>query len=94
MIAVYALAVVKAEQVEMFKNLSVELVAASRQDNGCVSYHCGAVAGKENHFAFVEQWKSLADLEAHTKQAHFTQAVEKFADLLSQPLEINVIELF
>ena len=94
MIAVYAVAVVKPEQLDTFKTLVNSLIATSRQDQGCVSYQLGAVAGKENTFAFVEQWQSMADLEAHTQQPHFTQAVEKFADLLSPPLEINVVELF
>lgn len=94
MIAVYAVAVVKADQVETFKAVAQPLIEGSRQDKGCISYHLGAVSGKENTFAFVEQWQSLADLELHTQQPHFTQAVEKFEDLLSQPLEINVVDLF
>lgn len=94
MIAVYAVAVVKPEHIDTFKTLVNSLIEASRQDKGCVSYQLGTVAGKENTFAFVEQWQSMVDLEAHTQQAHFTQAVEKFADLLSQPLDINVVELF
>lgn len=94
MIAVYAVAVVKAEHIETFKTVAKPLIEASRQDRGCVSYQLGAVSGKENTFAFVEQWQSPEDLELHTQQAHFIQAVEKFADLLSQPLDINVVELF
>ena len=39
-------------------------------------------------------WESDADLDLHTKQPHFTQAVEAFGELLAKDIEINVVELF
>ncbi|VEI47575.1 antibiotic biosynthesis monooxygenase [Actinobacillus equuli] len=86
MIAVYAVAVVKPEHIDTFKTLVNSLVEASRQDKGCVSYQLGTVAGKENTFAFVEQWQSMADLETHTQQVHFTQAVENLRIYLANHL--------
>lgn len=93
MIAVYATAVVKADKIAEFEAVVKPLIDVSLKDSGCVSYACGAVQGKENTYAFVEQWQSMADLESHMQQAHFIQAGEKLADLLAEPLDINVIDL-
>lgn len=93
MIAVYALCKVQADKISAFQAIVDELVAKSRQDQGCISYHCGKVVGQDTHFAFVEHWQSMADLQAHMTQPHFTEAGAKFAEVLSAELEISIIEL-
>ena len=47
-----------------------------------------------NTYTFIERWESDADLDLHTKQPHFAQAVEAFGELLAKDIEINVVELF
>lgn len=94
MIGVYAICEVKAEKLAEFETVAKNLVNASRPDKGCVSYDCGKVAGKANTYTFIERWESDADLDLHTKQPHFAQAVEAFGELLAKDIEINVVELF
>ncbi|AAU38669.1 MULTISPECIES: putative quinol monooxygenase [Basfia] len=92
MIAVYAIAKVKADKITAFEDVVKELVAKSRGDQGCISYACGSVQGKENTYTFIEQWQSMEDLKLHTQQPHFIEAGAKFADILSAELEINVVD--
>ena len=56
MLAIYAQCFVKAEKIAEFQQIANELTISSRQDTGCISYHCGQVQGQENTFAFVELW--------------------------------------
>lgn len=93
MIGVYAICEVKTDKTAEFETIMQSLVAASHQDKGCVSYDCGKVADKEATYTFIERWETQADLELHTKQPHFTQAVEAFNTVLAKDIEINVVEL-
>lgn len=91
MIAVYAICHAEAGKTAEFETVAKALIEASLKDQGCLSYVCGPVQSKENVYAFVEQWRSPEDLELHTQQPHFKQAADKFAGLLSRPIEINVV---
>lgn len=93
MIAVYAVCHVKADKTAEFEAFVKTLVSASRNDQGCIAYGCGPVQGQPNVYTFVEQWQSQQDLALHTQQAHFIDADAKFAELLSQPIEINIVDL-
>lgn len=93
MIAVYAVCHVKADKIAEFEVLAKNLIRASLNDQGCISYGCGVVQGQPNVYTFVEQWQSQQDLALHTQQAHFIDAGAKFAELLSQPIEINIVDL-
>ncbi|WGE33566.1 antibiotic biosynthesis monooxygenase [Actinobacillus genomosp. 1] len=93
MIAVYAVCHVKAEKIAEFEALAKTLVSASLNDQGCISYGCGAVQGQPKVYTFVEQWQSQQDLALHAQQAHFIDAGAKFAELLSQPIAINIVDL-
>lgn len=91
MIAVYAICHVETGKTAEFEAVAKTLIKASLKDQGCLSYVCGPVQGKENIYTFVEQWRSQEDLELHAEQSHFKQAADKFAGLLSRPIEINVV---
>ena len=93
MIAVYAVCHVKADKIAEFEALAKNLIRASLNDQGCISYGCGAVQGQPNVYTFVEQWQSQQDLALHAQQAHFIDAGAKFAELLSQPIAINIVDL-
>ncbi|WP_150539055.1 putative quinol monooxygenase [Actinobacillus vicugnae] len=93
MIAVYAVCYVKADKITQFEALAKSLISASLNDQGCISYGCGAVQGQSNVYTFVEQWQSQADLALHAQQTHFIEAGAQFSELLSQPIEINVVDL-
>ena len=42
-----------------------ELIKHTRQETGCVSYELQQNSEQANHYVFIEQWKSKADLEQH-----------------------------
>lgn len=94
MIAVYAIAHVKADKKQEFESIVKDLIKASSTDKGCVSYHCGSVQDKENTYTFIEQWQTMQDLQAHMKQPHFVNAVAKLKELTTEALDVNIVELF
>ena len=57
---------VKPGHMDRLKQATAELVAASRQEAGCVSY--GAAYAEDGVTAYiVEHWKDQAALDAHNK---------------------------
>ena len=67
---------VKPGHMDRLKQATAELVAASRQEAGCVSY--GAAYAEDGVTAYiVEHWKNQTALDAHNKTAHFIEGVKK-----------------
>lgn len=54
---------------------ALPLVAASREDAGCVSYDCFESATRPDVFLICETWKDQASLDAHMQTPHFKQYV-------------------
>ncbi|MFC6277220.1 putative quinol monooxygenase [Psittacicella hinzii] len=92
MILVYASCKVQATKVEKFKKLAAILEKASPSDKGCQFYRCGQEVGAENTFVFVERWDSMADLEAHMQQPHFTEYFPQIQEILEEPANIKLVE--
>jgi quinol monooxygenase YgiN len=62
------------------------LVAASRRDDGCISYRLYEDTELANDFVFIEEWESDDALQRHLATPHiaeFTQAVP--ATLVAPP---------
>ena len=93
MLAIYAQCFVKAEKIAEFQQIANELTISSRQDTGCISYHCGQVQGQENTFAFVELWQSQSALDAHLQTRHFQTALKAFDEILTAELDIQLVDL-
>ena len=66
MLTVLARFQVKAGQAARFQELCAELIAATRQEQGCVSYELFQDKADGNKFSFIEFWQSQADLDAHS----------------------------
>jgi len=92
MICVYAICHVKPECIQEFLKVAAELVDETRKEKDNMSYHLGQEIGVENVFTFIEQWKDDAALDLHVTLSHFTQAVGKFGNLLTAPLDIHKSE--
>lgn len=93
MIGVYAICRLQEGKNQDFEAIARELIEKSRQDKGCISYHCGKIIDKENVYAFTERWESQADLQLHMEQPHFAHAAKQLATVLAADLEISVLEL-
>lgn len=91
--AVYAICHVKPEAVAQFLQLAAELEQASAKDKGVIFYRCGKLDGSTSTYVFIEQWKSMADLELHMQQPHFTTNIPKIQELVSSPLEVNIVDI-
>ena len=81
MIHILAQFSVKEDKVSEFIELCKELVKESRQEEGCVAYNLEQNREKDNHFVFVEQWKSERDIEIHNASKHFTKIVPMLIEL-------------
>jgi quinol monooxygenase YgiN len=81
--------VARAEAVTDIRAIVLALAEKSRHENGCTVYDVLQNMAEPEVFLLVEEWESLAALEAHNKTAHFHEAVAKSAALLARPLEVG-----
>jgi quinol monooxygenase YgiN len=66
------------------------LLAASRAEEGNVSYDLFQEAGKEHSYMMVEVWKSPEAVDIHNKSSHFQAFGAKAKEFLAAPLGLNV----
>jgi 4-carboxymuconolactone decarboxylase len=64
----------------------VPVVAASRQEPGCINYDLHVDAADPDSFVIYENWVDQAALDAHFKQPHSVKLAAKLPDLLATPL--------
>ena len=91
MIHILAQFSVKEDKVSEFIELCKELVKESCQEEGCVAYNLQQNRKRENHFVFVEQWKSNEAIEKHNSSSHFTRIVPMLVEICEKA---PVIEVF
>ena len=68
--------------------LAEKLVAATRQEEGCLQYELLQEAGNDKHLIMQEAWSSQEALDAHSTSAHFTSIVPQLAALCAQPPQV------
>lgn len=73
---------VKPGQMEKLQQVTAELVQASVQEAGCVSYR-SAYAEDGVTAYIVEHWQDQAALDAHNQTRHFIEGVKKLQDTCS-----------
>ncbi|MDU8924258.1 putative quinol monooxygenase [Pasteurellaceae bacterium LIM206] len=93
MIGVYATCEVKADQKVAFEALVAQFIAESRGHQGVVSYDCGEVNGKPNHYCFIERWASQEALDVHLASPFFQTNAPKLTAMLVDGLNINTVAL-
>ena len=65
------------------------LIAATRQEDGCISYEMLQNLEDPYDLTFVEEWASQEALEAHFETEHFKTAVARAGELLTAPPDIR-----
>lgn len=80
---------VSTEQVLAITN---ELVAKSRQDEGCKGYDLFQSTTNPRVFMFCESWESQEALEKHSAASHFTAAVPALGALTADGISIERFE--
>lgn len=61
------------------------LVAPTRAEPGCIRYDLHEAAEQPTSFAFLETWRSEADLERHLASAHIRTLRERLPALVAAP---------
>ena len=81
--------VARSETIAEITTIVLKLAAQSRKETGCVSYEVLQDASNPEIFVLIEEWASVAALDAHNKTAHFHEAVSKSQPFLGKPLEVG-----
>lgn len=79
----------RADATEQVRKALQELAAATRAEEGCVSYELfesGAAAGT---FVTIETWRAQEDLEGHLGSAHVAAAFAAAGPLLAGEVAIH-----
>jgi quinol monooxygenase YgiN len=68
------------------------LVAASRAEEGNISYDLMKDTERESVYTMVEVWKDTAAVEIHNASEHFTSFVGRAPEYLAAPLDVKIYE--
>ncbi|WP_064090917.1 putative quinol monooxygenase [Rossellomorea aquimaris] len=77
---------------EAFLNEVHSLIAASRAEEGNISYDLMKDTEKDNVYTMVEVWKDEAAVESHNTSEHFSSFVRKAPEYLAAPLDVKTYE--
>jgi quinol monooxygenase YgiN len=67
----------------------VTLVEPTRREAGCLRYDLLRGHGRSAELVFVEEWESLAHLDAHSQTEHLRAVQARVAPLLGAPASIE-----
>lgn len=82
----------KPEAVEAVRAGIAELVAATREEEGCVAYDAFESASAPGTFVTIEVWRAQADLDAHMQTPHIAKAFEVLGDALTGEVTIHPLQ--
>lgn len=83
---------VKAEAVEEVRAALATLVAATREEEGCLRYDAYESAAAPGTFVTVETWRAQADLDAHMGSAHVAAAFAVLGDNVDGAVAIHPLQ--
>ena len=86
---VVAMIPVKPEAVDQVRAALQTLVAATRDEEGCVSYDLYESAAAPGTFVTLERWTDAASLEAHMGTPHVAAAFGAAGEALSGEVQIH-----
>ena len=81
--------VARTEAIAEITTIVLKLAAQSRKETGCVGYEVLQDMSNAEILVLIEEWTSVAALDAHNKTAHFHEAVSKSQPFLAKPLEVG-----
>lgn len=76
------------ETAEAIAPALLKLAAESRKEAGCISYAVVRDISDPSVFALVEEWTSVAALDAHNLMPHVHEALSQAGPLLAKAPEI------
>jgi quinol monooxygenase YgiN len=66
-----------------------ELVAATREEEGCVEYDAFESTATPGVFVTIETWRSQADLDAHMTTPHIAKAFEVLGGAIAGAVAVH-----
>lgn len=91
MIKVVAKNQIKADKIDEFIKLAVQLVKDTNQyDSGCISYELFQDISNPQIVTFIEEWTDKESLDKHLQAKHFKEAAKLFNDFLEKAGDINL----
>jgi quinol monooxygenase YgiN len=91
MIFVIATVQVHADKRDRYLAGARACVAATRAENGCISYDLTASISDPNAFVFVERWTSREALGAHFEADHLKAWRKIAAECIARPTVVEII---
>ena len=79
----------KAGHEDEVRNALLDLVAQTRDEEGCINYDLHQSQETPREFAIYENWRHASDLDAHAKSAHILTFRRTAGHLLESPSEIT-----
>ena len=90
MIKVVAKHFVKEDNIIDVLKLSKELVEATVNENGCISYEMYQDEKDKKILTMIETWEDKEVLKAHSISKHFQRIVPTMAVFMEKPTEMNI----
>ena len=92
MIKIISRRIIRREEIARFQALAGEMVRASREEPGCLSYTLNQRRDDPRVHAFIECWADQAALDAHGASEHFRRLVPQFAALTEERPPVEYYE--
>ncbi|MCL2092772.1 MAG: antibiotic biosynthesis monooxygenase [Treponema sp.] len=94
MVKVIATNYIKAEHIEAAKPLFREILEATNKEDGCLEYKLYENKDEPGLYVFVEEWESMAHLEAHFQTDHFKRIVPLLGGFAAKQGGVQVLSEF
>ncbi|MEN1758913.1 putative quinol monooxygenase [Anoxynatronum sibiricum] len=92
MITIVAKSTVKKGQEEAFIAMTKDLIEASQQEVGCLSYGLYRDLNDPQVFTFIEEWQDQAAIDRHNASEHFVRIVPQLAAFREGPSEVRLYQ--
>jgi quinol monooxygenase YgiN len=76
----------KAGREREMREILETLIEPTQDEPGCLYYEMHTNDSDPREFVFWEEWKTAADLDAHTKTDHFVAAFAKLPELMESEM--------
>lgn len=92
MIIIHAHFQINPEKEQAFLEEMHSLIAASRSEEGNISYGLMKDTETEQAYTMVEIWKDAAAVEAHNTSAHFTSFAGRAPEYMAAPIDVQIFD--
>ncbi|MET1031910.1 putative quinol monooxygenase [Domibacillus tundrae] len=93
MIIIHAYINVKLEMRKAFLDHAKNIIPASQNEEGNISYNLYEDTREEAAFVFLEKWKDQTAIEIHEDTVHFKQFIGELDSFLREPIHVDKYEV-